>query len=263
MAGLSTSRWLPQVILAGGALLIVLSTNPFRFVENGENLVVFSWFEGVKPTPLQPGFHLVTPIVTSTIPFDIKTRALTWKDEDGTAYGPRLVSLSRDGQEIRSEVTLQFRVSDPPTVFNTLGVDYVDRIAPIVRSVIASETAAFSAQALYSTERPVLQVQIQERVSSYLQPFGITVQELLLRDVDFDPDFVAAIESKTIAENQLAKKEFEIEQARQDARSVIAEAQAEAGSLEAKANALTQNPEYLEVVKSGVLGDTLNTLVSR
>ncbi len=256
-------NWLPHAIVGAGVLMIIAVSEPFVFVQNGENRVVFSWFGGIQSEPLQPGFHFVAPVITSTVPFDIKTQALTWKDDDPNAYGPRLVSLSQDGQEIRSEVTLQFNVSDPATVYQTLGPDYVDRLAPIVRSVIVLETAGFSAQALYSTQRPALQGQIQEKVASYAQPFGITVRELLLRDVDFDPDFVQAIEGKTIAENQLAQKEFEIEQARQDARGVIADAEAEAGQLRAKADALEQNPEYLDVVKSRVLGSTLDTLITR
>lgn len=255
-------KWLPQIVIGGGILALTVLANPFRFVENGQNLVVFSWLGGVNATALRPGFHLVPPVITSTYVFDIKTQALTWKDADPRAYGPRLVSLSRDGQEILSEVTLQFRVSDPPTVFNTLGLGYVDRIAPIVQSVIASETSAFAAQDLYSTQRPVLQANIRDRVAANLEPFGITVLDLLLRDVQFDPDFVKAIEAKTIAENRLAQKEFEIEQARQDARSTIANAQAEAGRLRAKADALTENPEYLDVVKAEVLGRTLETLVT-
>lgn len=263
MTSYKAPDWLPHAILGAGVLTIVALSEPFVFVENGENRVVFSWFGGVQSEPLQPGFHLVAPVITSTVPFDIKTQALTWKDEDPSAYGPRLISLSQDGQEIRSEVTLQFNVSDPVTVYQTLGPSYVDRLAPIVRSVIVLETAGFSAQDLYSTQRSALQGQIQERVAAYAQPFGITVQELLLRDVDFDPDFVQAIEAKTIAENQLAQKEFEIEQARQDARSVIADAEAEAGQLRAKADALEQNPEYLDVVKSRVLGSTLDTLITR
>ncbi|MGK7878339.1 MAG: prohibitin family protein [Xenococcaceae cyanobacterium] len=257
------SRWLPLLLMGGGTLVLISTINPFRFVENGENLVVFSWLGGVQPTALKPGFHFVTPLITSTYGFDIKTQALTWKDDEASAYGSRLVSLSQDGQEIRSEVTLQFRISDAPKVFQTLGPNYIDRIAPIVRSVIVSETAAFSAQDLYSTQRPVLQSQIRERVSDYLQEFGITVLDLLLRDVTFDPDFVAAIEAKTIAENQLAQKEFEIEQARQDSRSIVAQAKAEAGNLKAKADALSKNPQYLEVIKSKVFGETLDVMVTK
>ncbi|WP_218080778.1 prohibitin family protein [Anthocerotibacter panamensis] len=256
-------KWLPQAVLAGGVVLILLSTNPFRFVENGQNLVVFSWFGGVQSTPLEPGFHIVVPVVSETIPFDIKTQALTWKDGDESAYGPRLIALSRDGQEIRTEVTLNYRVSDPPKVYSTLGTDYVDRVAPIVRSIIASETAGFSAQDLYSTKRPVLQAQTRERIAMDLQPYGITVTDFLLRDVAFEQEFVSAIEAKTIAENQLAKKSFEIDQARQEALSAISQAKGEAGRLEAKADALTKNPDYLKVVKSGVLGDTLDTLVTK
>jgi regulator of protease activity HflC (stomatin/prohibitin superfamily) len=89
------------------------------------------------------------------------------------------------------------------------------------------------------------------------------VLDFLLRDVAFDKDFIEAINSKTIAENQLAQKSYEIDQSRQDAKTIISKAQGEAGRLAAKADALTQNPEYLKVVKSGVLGDTLDTLVTK
>ncbi|GAB4212294.1 MAG: prohibitin family protein [Synechococcales cyanobacterium] len=255
-------NWLPQGVAILGGVLLLLNANPFRFVENGQNLVVFTWLGGVSRDPLPPGFHLVTPLITETVPFDVRTQAMTWKDEDAEAYAPRLVALSRDGQQIRMEMTLQFRVVDAPQVYTTLGQDYIDRIEPIVRSVVASEAAGFAAQDLYSTQREALQVQIQDHIAGYLQPYGLTVQNFLLRDVAFDPDFVAAIEAKTIAENQLARKAFEIEQAREDAKSIISQAQAEAGSLAAKATALTQNPEYLKVVQSAVLGETLETLVT-
>ncbi|HEY9824086.1 MAG TPA: prohibitin family protein [Stenomitos sp.] len=251
-------------VMGVGALFLLLSLNPTRFVSNGENLVVFTWFEGVKSTPLEPGFHFVTPFITTTHPFDIKTQALTWKDnDDSSTYAPRILALSRDGQEIRAEVTLQFRVSNSPLLFNSLGLNYIDQIAPFVQSTIVSETSAFAAQDLYSTKRPILQAQIRERVSSHLNSFGITVLDLLLRDVTFDPDFVSAIESKTIAENQLAKKSYEIQQARQDARTTISQAAAEAGKLQAKANALKENPQYLDVVRSSVYGDTLDTLIKK
>ncbi|MGA7952008.1 MAG: prohibitin family protein [Gloeobacterales cyanobacterium] len=260
-------RWAPQAAIAALVVLIVFFSNPTRFVGNGENLVVFSWLGGVQSTPLQPGFHLVVPILTETIPFDVKTQALTWKgtvqEAAADAYGSKITALTRDGQEIGAEVTLNFVVSDPPKAYTTLGTDYIDRIAPIVRSVISTETAGFSAQDIYSTKRPALQAQIREKIAQDLGQYGITVQEFLLRDVEFNKDFVAAIEAKTIAENQLSKKVFEIDQARQDARTVISQAQAEAGSLSAKANALTQNPAYLKVVKSGVLGSTLETLVTK
>ncbi len=261
-------RWAPQAAIAALVILIVFVSNPTRFVGNGENLVVFSWLGGVQSTPLEPGFHVVVPILTETIPFDVKTQALTWRGnpkEQAAAdvYGSKITALTRDGQEIGAEVTLNFVVSDPPKAYTTLGPDYIDRIAPIVRSVISTETAGFSAQDIYSTKRPALQAQIREKIAQDLGQYGITVQEFLLRDVEFDKDFVASIEAKTIAENQLSKKVFEIDQARQDARTVISQAQAEAGSLSAKANALTQNPAYLRVVKSGVLGSTLETLVTK
>lgn len=260
---MEVSRWLPKATFAGAVLLLVAVGKPLRLVGNGENLVLFTWFGGVNPTPLQPGLHWVPPFVSRTVLFDVKTQALTWKDGDANAYAPRLVVLSQDGQQIQVEATLQFRILDAPKVYTQLGEEYLDRIAPIVRSAILDETAGFSAQALYSTQRPILQGQVREQVAALLQEYGIEVLDLLLRDVKFDPDFVAAIEAKTIAENRLAQKQFEIEQARQEARAVISQAQAEAGQLQAKAQALIQNPQYLEVVKASVLGSRLETLVTK
>ena len=257
------SRWLPQLTLAGVVLILMAAGRPLRLVGNGENMVLFTWGGGVSPTPLQPGLHWVPPFVSRTVTFDVKTQALTWRDEDPDAYAPRLLALSQDGQLIAAEATLQFRIVDAPKVYTQLGENYLDRIAPIVRSVILNETSGFSAQALYSTERPVLQGQIRERVALLLKEYGIEVLDFLLRDIDFDPDFVAAIEAKTIAENELVKKQYEIEQARQEARAIISQAEAEAGQLQAKAEALTRNPQYLEVVKAAVLGSRLETLVTK
>ncbi len=256
------TTWAPQLIGVLILAFLLVSLNPLRFVGNGENLVVFSWFGGIQRQALQPGSHLVLPVVSQTIPYDIKTQTLTWKD-GSDSYGPRIVVLTRDGQEIGVEVTMQFVVSDAPRVYETLGTDYIDRIAPVVRSVISSETSGFSAQDLYSTKRPALQAQIRERIAADLGTYGITVIDLLLRDVSFDKDFVGAIEAKTISENQLARKVYEIDQATQEAKTNISQAQAEAGRLAAKADALTKNPEYLRVVQSGVLGETLDTLVTK
>ncbi len=255
--------WTWAVGLGCAAFLFFTISDAFRFVDNGENLVLFSRLSGLQEQPLQPGFHLVWPLLSETYAFDTKTRILTWKDNDPTAFDPRLVSLSRDGQEVRMEVSLQYRVSQPVNVFTSLGEDYEEYIAAVTRSVVFSETGRFSAQALYSTDRPILQARIREQVTALLQPRGIDVQDLLLRDVGFSTDFVKAIEAKTIAENQLTQKDFEIQQARQDARTIISQAEAEAGGLRAKADALTRNPKYLDVVKSGVFGDTLDTLVVR
>ncbi len=251
------------LLLGIGTFALLAIPSSFRFVDNGENLVVFSRLNGVQSSALEPGFHLVLPLFTSTYSFDIKTRALTWKDNDPNAYDPRLISLSRDGQEIRLELTVQYQVVDPVLTFNSLGLDYEDYIAAIVRSVVYSETGSFSAQALYSTDRAILQAQIREIITEPLQSKGIQVRDLLIRDVGFAPEFVKAIEAKTIAENQLAQKEFEIAQAREDARTIVSQARAEAGELQAKADALNRNPEYLQVVKSKVFGESLDTLVTK
>ena len=80
--------------LTAGATLVLftfLLANPVRIVDSGNVGVVYR-FGKVSTEVLQPGFNLVTPLVTTVKPLDIKTQAAP---EEFTA-------LSKDGQQCYS-----------------------------------------------------------------------------------------------------------------------------------------------------------------
>jgi regulator of protease activity HflC (stomatin/prohibitin superfamily) len=100
----------------------------------------------------------------------------------------------------------------------------------------------------------------QERVTNLLQtPMtenGLVLDQFILRNITFPPDYAASIERKQIAEQEALKTEIEIqtkanqaEQIRQlaqgEADAVVIKAQADAEALRLVTQVLEENPDLL------------------
>ena len=72
-----------------------------------------------------------------------------------------------------------------------------------------------------------------------MEPRGIMVQDVLLRDVRLPPTFAQSIEAKLRAEQESLQKEFELTKAKKDAEIEIARAQGAAKSNEIIAASLS------------------------
>jgi prohibitin 2 len=78
-----------------------------------------------------------------------------------------------------------------------------------------------------------------------------------LRDVTFSPQFQQAIESKQVAQQEVSRMAFVVEQAEKERRRKIIQAEGEAESIRLKARALARNPgltqyEYVQNLPSDV-----------
>jgi regulator of protease activity HflC (stomatin/prohibitin superfamily) len=74
-----------------------------------------------------------------------------------------------------------------------------------------------------------------------LEPRGIAIQDVLLRDVRLPPSFAASIESKLRAEQESFQKEFELDKAKKDAEIEIARAEGVASSNKIIAASISEN----------------------
>ena len=69
-------------------------------------------------------------------------------------------------------------------VFQKIGADYENVVVePTLRSAIREATASHTANALYTGEREMVAKQIFEQVNEQLTKRGLTVENVLLRDI--------------------------------------------------------------------------------
>ncbi len=98
-------------------------------------------------------------------------------------------------------------------------------VTPNLRSVMRAVTAAHTANALYSEGRELVAQQMLDQLKKILNPTGVLVESVLLRDIRLPDTLRAAIEAKQQAEQQAQQMQFVLQRERQEAERKRIEAQ--------------------------------------
>jgi regulator of protease activity HflC (stomatin/prohibitin superfamily) len=94
-------------------------------------------------------------------------------------------------------------------VYKTVGLSYDEILLhPNIRSAVREITSSYEAKALYSPEREKMGTQINQHVRSIVEPRGVVVESVLLRDVKLPDRLQASIQEKLSAEQQAAQMQF-------------------------------------------------------
>ena len=207
-----------RVVLFVALLLFVLvgACSSATFVKTG-HVGVQTIFGRVTGNVLSEGIHFVNPLSSVN---DISIRTQEIKEH---AEVP-----SSEGLVFALETSLLFRLTPTKAaqVYQTNGPDYQDVIVfPTFRGAARTITASHAANALYSSAREAVGNQIMEELRKSMEPRGITVEAVLLRDIKLPDKLKDAIEAKQQAEQQAMQMEFVLNKERQEAERKRVEAQ--------------------------------------
>ncbi len=111
-------------------------------------------------------------------------------------------------------------------VYQKIGPDYMEVVvSPNVRSVMRTVTAAHTASALYSEARESVAQAMVAEMRKILQPRGIMIENVLLRDIKLPATLKASIEAKQQADQDAQRVDFVLQKERQEAERKRIEAQ--------------------------------------
>lgn len=189
----------------------------------------------ISETPMNAGWHLYNPLITQIEIWDIKTQEL--KEQAQVPSSEGLIS--------NLDVSVLFNVpaDRAAQVRRTIGYYYRNTILePYVREAIRNVVSGYEVKALYSEKgRGEITSKIFTHLKERLEPRGIIVQDVLLRDVKLPPTFSMSIEAKLRAEQEALQKEFELQKAKKDAEIEVARARGVAEANEVIAGSITSN----------------------
>lgn len=222
--------------LIGVALIIAFFVFvPFAVVPNGHRGVMLT-FGKASDTPLTEGLHFRIPIVNTVYKMPVMIERSETASE----------AASRDLQRVNTTVVLNFHV-DPTqvvSVYRSLGEfpNIEPRIIdPAVQESMKAVTAMYTAEQLV-TKREEVAGKIRDEVNERVSRHGVIVDEFSITNFKFSDAFDAAIEAKTVAEQQKLKAERDLQRIEVEAKQTIEKARAEAESqklaAEAQARAL-------------------------
>lgn len=258
------------------ALLLTTASAGLVFVQPEERGVVISAVEpkGYREDILQPGLRWILPFLENVVTYRISSQTYTMSvaSQEGNIMGDdSIAARTADGQEIFIDASVIFAV-DPEKVIQ-VHIVWQDRFAnelvrPLSRGVIRDAVSQYGVEEVVTSKRDEMAAGITEDMAMRLAANGLILNEFVLRNITFSPEYAASVEQKQVAEQQAQQaklvvetKRQEAEQARQTAQGVadavvieakgaaearLIEAEAEADALELIAAAIQQNPSILQ-----------------
>jgi prohibitin 2 len=248
---------LPQVPFLRYIVILVIAViafvifKPFTIVPSGHRGVKLT-FSKADPAPVGEGISFTLPLVQSIYKMPVMIERSETESE----------AASKDLQRVTTTVVLNFHVDAlrVVNVYQNLGpFENIEPriIDPSVQEAMKSITALYTAEQLV-TKRPEVADRMRMALQARLTRHGLIIDEFSITNFHFSPTFDAAIEQKTVAEQQKLKAERDLERIKVEAEQRIAQARAEAESakLAAEAQAVglraqrdTVTPELIELRK--------------
>jgi regulator of protease activity HflC (stomatin/prohibitin superfamily) len=223
-------RLLPLGVLA----LLFASGCGLAVVEDGQ-VGVKADFGKISDQPLGPGWHWFVPMFSWIETWNVKTQEI--KEVATVPSSEGLIS------QLDVSVIYNIPREQAVTVRKTIGRQYRETILePYVREAIRNIVSGYAVKALFSDAgRKEIGENILAFLKGKLDPRGIQVQDVLLRDVRLPPSFAQSIEQKLRAEQESLQKEFELTKAKKDAEIEVARAEGVAKSNQIIAGSISDN----------------------
>lgn len=244
------SRFIPMAILIVLCVLL-LATQGCVVIEDGEVGVAKS-FGSIADEPVDQGVHIQIPVARIIETWNIKLQELK-----ETAQVP-----SSEGLIVGLDTSLLFRVlpEQAPQIRKTVGADYMQvLVIPYFRNAVRDVVSGYQVKNIYAeVGRKQIAAKIKEFLEANLEPRGIKVEDVLLRDVKLPDRFRDSIEAKLTAEQQVQQKEFMLEQARKDAEIEVARAEGAAKAQEIVRSTLSDS--YLQYLWIKTLNENPNVI---
>lgn len=209
----------------------------------------------VNPDPQGVGYHIYNRWITDMVIYKVSSRAFPQDSmaTDAHANEWNMNLKTNDGQNVQVDMTIIYSLNSNqvPKLHETVGPTYEEQILlPQVRSESRIAIGQYSAEDIYNGKiRDQIQIQIKKRLMDSVSKYpAINIQDALMRDFRFSPEFEHAIESKKLAsqavevnKNKALAQEQEALRVEAEARGnklkAIQEAEGQAQSIKINADA--------------------------
>lgn len=242
-------------------LLVVFSISlvslALVFVQPQEVAVVVSaaTSNGIRPQPLRPGLRWIVPFLERAVRYPTfwQTYTMSNSPDEGEKLGDDSIrARTSDGQEVRLDCSVIFRIDIEQAVL--IHTDWQERyiedfVRPVIRGVVRTQVSQFQVAEVNSSSRKDLETALNNFLRIEFADKGLILDQFLLRDITFTPEYAASIEQKQVALEGQLQRQYEAEQIRNlaigRADAIEIEAQSQARALKLIAEALEQNPELI------------------
>ena len=206
-----------KTLLGIVVLSALLSGCAMKVVEDGQSGVKAD-FGKIQNEQLSTGIHFYCPFISWVEVWNTKTQEI--KESANVPSSEGLISAL--------DISVLYNISKENVVEvrKTIGRSYLEVVLePYIREAIRNVVSGYEAKALFNElGRKEISQKILQFLKDKVEPRGITVQDVLLRDVRLPDTFAQSIQMKLRTEQEALQKEFELKKAQKDAEIEVARA---------------------------------------
>ncbi len=225
-------------VVVGILVLVALFALTGAEVGAGNVGVVSTWGAiDAKAQPLGPGFNMVLPFANHVTEVSTQVQAHQFSEVD---------TATSDQQQLRLWGVVNYHIQSGKAAEVTIegGPDAVIAkvFDPVFQSGVKATVPKFDALTV-QLHRSDMETETTSAFQQVAAQYGITVERVVIRDMQFSPDYTKAIEQKAVAQQQLQQAAIEAQTAKTkaegQAQANIAVAQGDAQANKLRSDSLT------------------------
>jgi regulator of protease activity HflC (stomatin/prohibitin superfamily) len=210
---------------------------------------------GAVRQELKPGLHVIVPFIDKVVIFPTlkKTYEASDNPQSSMADYPDIIvsALTSDGQQIKVGLTARFMIESGKAawILQNLGSEreYVEKVVKTeIRGSGRRVPTKFAAYDLYTKKSYEAQQALFDEISPKFQANGLILDEIVIRNITFTPEYAKTLEEKQIALENITTEKNKLEQEKIRKEQKIVEAEGDAKSIEIRQAALTKNPTIIQ-----------------
>lgn len=196
----------------------------------------------IKKTTKDSGLYFKMPFIDTVAIFDLRIQKALIET----------TALSKDLQSVKVEMAINYRIQDAQLLFQNIGTSFEKIIIdPFVQESVKAVVAKFDAESLIQQRHQVKELVINE-LTERLSSKHILLVDFNFTHLDFSDEFIKAVESKQIAEQDAKRAENMTKQVREESLQARTRAEAEAFALKVKRESLTNELIQLKKVEAEI-----------
>jgi prohibitin 1 len=164
----------------------------------------------IKPGILTPGRYHFNPFVSKIRKFNTRI----------TEFSTIMSPPTKEGLEVKVNLTVLYHIkpSSAPEIYTNVGMDYGNKIVTNnFMAIVREYTMTYSAIELLG-ERETIEKNIEDKLRDAISPYGIVLDDVLVKDIDMPAEVLRAIEDKAKADQiaKLTKLELQTKREQED-----------------------------------------------
>jgi regulator of protease activity HflC (stomatin/prohibitin superfamily) len=231
-----------------GLGLIVLLASMAVIVQAGQAGVMVL-FGHVQSQVLPAGPHLINPF-SQVVEMEVRTRNYTMSgvaDEGQKKGDDSIPVITSDGLTVKLDATVFYHLDQDncAKIYEKIGTDVEGQILRSqIRTSLRDAAAGLTATELYTTKRMGFVETVSKTLTAAFKERGITMEQVLLRNVILPDQITKAINDKIAADQDAQKMAFVLQKEKQEAERKRIEAEGQAKAQQIVSQSLT--PQIIE-----------------